>query len=255
MTTSGEHWWTRLSHRMAASGLNLFGVADGAGQDAVLPGCRSVLLFGSGGGALWEAMVRDLRREPAGLTDEAHPLDAFVHRQLKAADPAPPASRLWVRAAGDATIFADFRLLAHRAGMGHHSKLGLLLHPTWGPWLGLRAACFTTEAIPPTGPRTDENPCAACPAPCADACHGAVIGAEGIDIRACAAFHVQAGEAGPCAASCDARRACPVGAEHAYPALEQLYHYNRRLGRRALAAEVGAPIGQEGSGPHWDAWG
>jgi len=255
MMTPGERWWLPLQHRLAACGLNVFGVANGAGQDDILPGCRSVLLFGSGGGALWESLLVDLRRSPAGLTDETHPLDAFVSRQLKAADPNPPPSRRWVRAAGDETVFADFRLLSHQAGMGHHSKLGLLLHPEWGPWMGLRAACFTTEHIAPTGPRTDANPCDACPAPCADACHGGVISEAGIDIRGCAAFHVRTGESGPCASRCDARRACPVGASRAYPPLEQRYHYNRRLGRRALAEAVGAPLGVEGSGPYWGEWG
>jgi epoxyqueuosine reductase len=250
-------WPGRVTARLAQAGLNLSGVADAADHDHVLPGCRAALIFASGGAALWQAFLDDLRRAPGHLTDEAHPLDAFVRRQVAAADPSPPPSRRWVFAAAEETTFVDFRPLAQSAGLGWQSLTGLLIHPEWGLWLGLRAACFTTEPLVSAGALAGPSPCEGCPAPCASACHGGALTPDaGMDIRRCAAFHVQTGERGPCFDRCDARQACPVGADRAYPEPARRYHYDRRTGRRDLAAALGIEGDRlEGVGPHWGDWG
>jgi len=242
--------------RLADAGLNAWGVAPGDAYDHLLPGCRSVMVFASGGGRLWEAFLDDVRAHPGHLSDEQNPLDAFVRRSIEAADPgAAAAGRRWVRCAGDAEVFVDFRPLALAAGLGQHSRLGLLLHPTYGPWMGLRAACFTTEELEPTGPLAAPGPCEGCDAPCAVACAGGAISpSEGIDIRRCSGFHVETGEEGPCARACHARAACPEGAGHRYSELEIGYHYDRRGGRRRVAAALGVEVGFEGSGPYWGSW-
>lgn len=248
-----------LSLALAPAGLNLVGVASAAAYDAsvpeargsagLLPGARSILVVASGGPSLWHAFVADLRRDPRGLTAEAHPLDAFVRRAVDAADPAlGDARRRWFFAAADADVHLDFRVLGHLAGLGGRSRLGLLLHPRYGTWLGLRAAVFT-DAVLPAAPPPAGDPCAGCPAPCAPACPGSAFPGGSWDVARCSAFH---DESDRCASSCASRLACPAGAEHRYPEDEVLYHYDRPAGRRLLRARLGIGAdGFPGEGPRW----
>jgi epoxyqueuosine reductase len=246
-------WAAAAIAALGPAGLQRWGVARVEGP-APLPGARSALVFASGGPALWQGFVDALTADHARLREEAHPLDAHIARLLRAADPAPPPSRLWVRCAADEPTFVDFRPLAAAAGLGWPSRLGLLLHPDDGPWIGLRAACFTTEALPPTGPQPGPGPCAGCPAPCVAACPvGAVPRADGarFEISACAAHRTTGG----CPQSCAARNACPEGAPSRYPPEAQAYHEDRARGRAALAARLGVNDDlHAGLGPPWSSW-
>ena len=227
---------TQVRAELVAMGLNVRGVADGADYTRFLPGCRAVLVFGSGGRALWDAFVADLRLHPEHLAGERHPLDRFVARALEAADPDPGPERRWIRCAADEKQTVDFRVLALRAGLGHRSRLGLLLHPEYGAWMGLRAACFTTEALPVDGPLQSEGPCEGCPAPCETACPAQAIDQKGWNVGRCAA-HQEGTE--DCKRGCHSRLACPEGAAHAYEPLELRYHTDRIPGRAALAEALG----------------
>jgi hypothetical protein len=233
-----------------AVGLNAWGVADGAPYQHVLPGCRAVVVFGSGGRALWSAFLDAHRGRPLG----AHPLDEWVQGAVGGQD---SKERVWVRTAANETRFVDFRPLAVAAGLGWQSRLGLVLHPRFGPWMGLRAACFTTEALEPTGPLPAPSPCVACPAPCAQVCPGAAISRDAavdraFDIRACARQH---DVAETCDTQCSARAACPEGAEHAYSRLQQHYHSSRSTGRPLLEQALGLAPGQgQGQDLGWTDW-
>lgn len=253
---------------LAAAGLNAQGIApaEGAALQELLPGARSVVVLGSGGPGLWRGLVAAMREDPRRLSAEQHPLDAHVRRLLRSADARlpPDLRRRWVLCGalpwdpGESSPALDFRRLGLQAGLGHSSRLGLLLHPTAGPWLGLRAALVLDRPLPPTGPLPGNGPCAGCAAPCAAACpvgavhqtgHGA--GSLGFDIRACA--RQRAG--GGCPTHCAARCACPEGQDHRYDDLEQHYHDNRETGRAALAAALGIPDPEHvGLGPRWAEW-
>lgn len=220
----------------------------------MLPGCRSVVVFGNGGPAMWRAFLDQHR----GARLSQHPLDDWVQAAIERADPSPDSARIWVRAAATEDRFVDFRPLAVAAGLGWSSRLGLVLHPRFGPWMGLRAACFTTEALTPTGPLPSASPCAACPAPCATACPGAAISQDAaveraFDIGACARQHQVADT---CATRCGARAACPEGSAHAYSPLQQHYHSSRSTGRPLVEAALGSPAGAlTGLDPGWSDWG
>jgi epoxyqueuosine reductase QueG len=254
-----------LKADLSAVGLNLAGVAAASDWDReaqpaqcvaeVLPEARSILVFGSGGRALWDHLLVDLKAHPDHLTGEAHPLDAFVRRHVALADARhlTGRARRWCFAAAEADKHVDFRLLAHLAGLGARSRLGLLLHPTWGPWLGLRAACFLDAALPPSPPGGPDL-CEGCPAPCLAACPGGAFPDGTWDVDACGAYHVASGE---CRSTCHARVACPVGAAHRYPPEELAYHAHRNSGRAWLRRELGIPDGAdpfEGDGPYWETW-
>ena len=251
----GHRWremdpWAGILQGLDAVGLNVVGVAD-PDEQAAAAGMRSAVVFGSGGPALWHAFVAAVRREPSLLTEHVHPLDQFVARAIASADPSP-VGREWVRCAWDAERFVDFRPLAQQAGLGWSSRLGLLLHPEHGPWMGLRAVCFVSSDLPRSLPLAGAGPCGGCSAPCAAACpSGAVQVTQPFDIRPCARHKQQGG----CAGSCPSRNACPEGAASRYPELEQAYHDDRRTGRTRLAEalRIGSD-GRVGEGPYWSEW-
>ena len=246
------NWVDEICTTLGAAGLNVAGIASGHGLDHILPGCRSVVVLASGGTALWEAMCADLSAHPAHLTDEDHPLDAFVARAITAADPNPPASRRWIRCAAQPEASVAARPPPHSAGMGWTSRPGLLLNPDSGPWLGLRAACFTTETLPVSGPVVGENPCDACPGHCATSCPGDAFTEGRLSIQKCAAFHVRSDA---CHGRCHARLACPVGEAHRHGPLQHHYHNDRTDGRRRLAAALKITRDdRRGVGPHWVEW-
>jgi epoxyqueuosine reductase len=226
--------WDSVREQLAAGGLNLWGVARTEQGSAVV--------VGNGGGALWEHFVAHLRAHPERLAKEPHPLDRYVAEHIEAL-PAHPRRR-WALA-NDTSV--PLRQLAHDAGLGFASRLGLLLHHTFGPWIALRAVCFTDEVLPPTGPLPGPPPCEGCPAPCQGACPGGALDSGLFEVRACARVHV---ETLRCASTCHARDACPVGASHRYPALAVHYHQDPAGGRAALARLLGVPAG-EGVARDW----
>ena len=184
----------------------------------VLPGARSAAVLGCGGRAFGEALSR------AALAGE-HPIDAFTRASVERAVQAlrrdgsgAHAVFYWERREDD---FADFVALGRACGLGTPSRLGVLIHPTYGPWISIRAVILTGSKLPPTPPLLDYDPCRGCPAPCAQACPGDAVGAVEFDFDACA----RTTRARPdCRQRCAARRACVVGREHAYPEdLERRY--------------------------------
>lgn len=251
-----------LTDPLARSGLNAFGIADPARWDALagpsrqsqdlLPGAQAILVFGSGGRTLWEGFVEDLRANPTHLTDEEHPLDAFVGRLVAGAEGVlGSVPRRWFFAAAAADVHVDFRLLADLAGLGGRSRMGLLLSPRFGLWLGLRAACFVAAPLP-FSPAASADPCAGCPAPCITACPGDAFVEGHWSVDRCSAFHAVSAR---CASSCDARGACPVAPDARYDADEVLYHYDRARGRARLRELAGVTYDTfEGVGPHWQTW-
>jgi epoxyqueuosine reductase QueG len=248
---------------VAPLGLNHIGVMSVEAYDAgaraelqsahLCPGARSVVVMASGGPALWHAFVDWLKADPGRLARQAHPLDSFVQTaKTRAAPVLGDADHQWFFAAAEARVHLDFRTMAVAAGLGAGSRLGLVLHPVYGPWIGLRAALFLDWELEATASAAES--CENCDAPCVAQCPGDAFVEGQWSVGRCADFHRVSTR---CAQSCDARLACPVGADQVYPPLERLYHYDRAAGRVALRTEVGLPLGAdrfEGIGPHWGDW-
>ncbi len=264
-TLSTDPRLVALLAALSGQGLNAAGLCDAAAWDAVapaeqrshalFPGAAQLLVVGSGGGDLWRAFLAWLDADPSRLLAGPHPLDAFVAATVHAADPALGAlSRRWVFASPTSSIFLDFRLLAATAGLGQRGRLGLLMHPEHGPWLGLRAACFVGEALGPASPAVVTLACTGCPAPCLAACPGQAFVDGQWSVGRCATFHA---ESDRCARTCHSREACPAGASARYPADALAYHSDRLGGRAALRRRLGIPDGED---PHagppvaWSRW-
>lgn len=228
-------WVEQALADLDAIGVGVWGIAAGAPWQAVLPGCRSVLVVGNGGTRLWEHAVAEGPRPD--------PVDGLVRRVVDRQPQAP--GRNWVRCAADAVLQPDFRQLGLDAGLGWSSRLGLLLHPTHGPWLGLRAACFTTEALPIHGPLLAPAPCADCAAPCATACPAQALAPSWRADR-CLPWRSRTTD---CTSACHARSACVVGTASAYSALQHRYHQHPE-GREAVLASL-SPTAGDGTGRAW----
>ena len=190
-------------------------VAEPFRSATLAPGARSVLVLASGGRALWSAF----RRSPEfGLDPD--PLDRFSERV--AGEAARLLGGLPVLAHEPREgVFADLVAAGVAAGIGVKSRLALLVHPTFGPWLSIRAAVLTRRSLPLAAPLAGFDPCRTCPAPCAEACPGAAVPPEGLDPGLCAATRAREPA---CAARCGARRACVLGPEHAYEDAAEGHH-------------------------------
>jgi len=187
---------------------NIRGVADGGPWSHVLPGCQSVWVIGAGGTALFDAFMTDVALEPT-LLEGSDPFDRWCRAQL----PETPGGK-WVLC--DMYTDVPFQRLALAAGLGVDSRLGLLLHPEFGPWWSLRAAWFTTHELPGRA-RELTSPCEQCSAPCEAACPAGAIAGRW---RAEACLQARAA-----CGVCDARGACPEGARHRYSELQRRYHH------------------------------
>ncbi len=254
-------WLDTLQATLSSGGLNHIGVVpvkrytgQGAlGVGRLAPGARSIVVVGSGGPALWSHLMQELSDHPEFLTETLHPLDSCVRRVVETTSPLfEGIGHRWFFAAAQSEVHLDFRTLAVQSGLGASSRLGLVLHPDFGPWMGLRAACFV-DLVLAESPGV-ESPCVGCPAPCGPACPGDAFPGGEWDVGTCASFH---GVSERCAASCASRMACPVGTAHRYDDLELTYHYNRREGRKLLRAALGIADEcdeHEGVGPHWGGW-
>ena len=131
---------------------------------ALLPRARTAIVVASGGRALWDALARSPE-----FGASADPLDTYTRRttEVAAALLEPPAARALFAFEQRGGAFADFVELGRLAGLGAPSRLRLLLHPLYGPWMSLRAIVLTRAdwEIGPAAPHAFD-PCRDCPAPC-----------------------------------------------------------------------------------------
>ncbi len=213
---------------LCAAGFNALGVLEARSYDALVPPgfrldllfplARSALVLGAGGRALFDAFERS---PEAAFTQD--PLDSYTRRIANqgAAWPGLGAARALFAFESREGVFPDFVALGHAAGLGAPSRLGLLLHPVYGPWLSLRAAILCERALTPTPALAGFAPCDGCPAPCATGCHGEALAGARFDTAACLTTRLREPA---CKARCDARRACVLGRAHVYREHAEAYH-------------------------------
>jgi hypothetical protein len=210
------------------------------GSPALRPGARAALVVASGGRALFAAFSAapeaSLARPKAAQRGEAErsrtssePLDAYTVRVVEAAARClGGGARALYAFEQRGGVYADFVALGQAAGLGAPSRLGLLLHPEFGPWMSIRALLLTDTEVAETGPARGFDPCLGCPAPCVRACHGEAVpvATRQFDVAACRA--TRASEPG-CRLRCDARRACVIGPDHAYSPEAEAHHMRASL--------------------------
>ncbi len=196
-------------------------VPDAWRSRQLLPGARAAIVVASGGRSLWDAFSRSSEFETS-----PDPLDAYTRRVTEVAasclERAGKASRVLLAFEQRGGVHADFVALGRLAGLGASSRLGLLVHPVYGPWLSLRAIVLTRALWEgAVAEQVEFDPCRGCPAPCVAACPGAAVAPGGFDATRCAATRVHLAA---CAVSCAARRACVIAPEHAYSEAALAHH-------------------------------
>jgi hypothetical protein len=187
----------------------------------MLPGARAALVIGDGGGDFFAGFCARLLVDP-DLQAAPDPLDAYTALVIPAA----------VRVAVGASLPLAFRYpfddqcpalamqaIGVAAGLPRPGPLGIQVHPRFGPWWAYRAFLVLPVALEPLPPLADS--CSSCAAPCQRACLGQAVHPHGPDLLACAR-HRLVDDA--CRLSCEARRACIVGTEHAYTPRQLGFH-------------------------------
>jgi len=217
-----------LRAALADAGLNLTGTLSVEEYDArvpgawrtaeVSPGCRGVVVVGNAGRALWPRF-----QAAPEARQRRNPLDHYterVLRQVAASSDLPARFALYMERRD--SQYLPLVALAARAGFGAPGRVGVLLHPEYGPWVSIRGVLYLDFEVPFREPAAFD-PCTGCPAPCASTCHGRVIGDGAFDYARC--FRTKITHRA-CRTACDARSACVLGPEHAFTT-EQIEHHSR----------------------------
>jgi cyanocobalamin reductase (cyanide-eliminating) / alkylcobalamin dealkylase len=118
--------------------------------------------------------------------------------------------------------------LAHAAGLAYLTETHASVHPTYGPWIALRAAMSLDIPGPLGLPPQLEHPCGGCSRGCLPAFERALTTLDGAPSEANLRAHWQTWLAW--------RDACPVGREHRYTEAQIRYHYLRDPGFGGPAA-------------------
>jgi hypothetical protein len=226
-----------LERALAPHGLNLVGATAFRSYDALVPPeftlarlfpeVHSAIVIGNGGTAFWDAFRIFCRRHPEAER-ASDPLDAFTQRVIEQAvlpllGTVPSRVLYPFRFPADPVSFVQ---LAECAGLGRRSLLGLLVHPTFGPWFALRAAVLVPVAVAAPRPADGFDPCPSCvERACMPACPAGAIGDTGWDIPRCAGHRLRDEDA--CATRCHARFDCVIGREHRHAPDELAYHQGR----------------------------
>jgi ferredoxin len=171
---------------------------------------RTIVLAGMVGREGWNAFAAS----PEASDGFADPLDRWSRRLIESL-----ARELGGRALFPfgGPPFLPFQRWAQRAEPVHSSPIGLLIHPYYGLWHAYRGAIGFPEelAVPESAPVP--SPCESCIGRwCLKSCPVGAFSNTSYDVAACAG-HLRSAAGGDCMDfGCRARRACPVGADHAY---------------------------------------
>ncbi len=225
-----------IAGTLAPAGLNLVGATSVAAYDAGLPsarrilthfpGMRTAVVIGHGGGDFWRAFRAHCDRHP-GHDARPDPVDDYTRVAVASAlGPIARRGRL-VFPFEHPQVPLSFMRLAACAGLGVPGLVGVLLHPTYGPWIALRAALLLPDdGLVAPRPADGFDPCPTCrERACVAACPAGAVGDGGWDVAGCAEHRRRPDD--PCAARCHARFDCVVGRAHRYPPDALAYHQRR----------------------------
>jgi hypothetical protein len=179
-------------------------------RNGALADLRTIVLAGMAGREGWS----EFATSPEAHDGLADPLDRWSRRVIAA---------LAGELGGKALFpfggppFLPFQQWARRAEPVHPSPIGILIHPHYGLWHSYRGALGFSEKLAIAEPARSASPCESCTGRwCLKTCPVEAFSDAGYDVGACAGHLRSAAGADCMSLGCRARRACPVGAEHAY---------------------------------------
>jgi hypothetical protein len=171
---------------------------------------RTIVLAGMAGRDGWDAFAAS----PEASDGFEHPLDRWSRRVIEAL----------ARELGGKALFPfggppflPFQRWAMRAEPVHSSPIGLLIHPQYGLWHSYRDAIGLLEELAVPKPPAVASPCETCAGRwCMKTCPAGAFSSVGYDVAACTGYLKSEAGCDCMARGCQARRACPVGVDHAY---------------------------------------
>ncbi|MEJ1936720.1 hypothetical protein WDZ92_41540 [Nostoc sp. NIES-2111] len=206
----------RLLEAAGSAGLVFRGAFSPAPEDGVpdaRPGVRTgtLVLLGFAGRQGFPAFAAS----PEASDGAPHPLDRWSRRVIEGLAEQVDGAALFPFGGPP---WLPFQRWAMRAEDVRPSPLGLLIHPERGLWHSYRGAVALQETYAGEEvARAGAGPCDTCPTrPCLSACPVGAFTREGYDVDRCAAQLRSPAGAACMDGGCLARRACPVGAEHAH---------------------------------------
>jgi hypothetical protein len=175
-----------------------------------LANVRTIVLIGVTGRSGWDAFAAS--GEARDGVD--HPLDRFSRRVIGGL--AHELGAVGLYPFGGPPHF-PFQQWARRAEPVHPSPIGMLIHPVYGLWHSYRGALGFPEALEVSPSEAAPSPCDSCAEkPCLGACPVGAFSVGFYNVPACAA-HLRSSAGADCMElGCRARRACPIGSEHAH---------------------------------------
>ena len=230
--------YEELERRIESVGLcargGFYPVPEDALADVEGRAVRTLILVGLTGTRHWYRFAGS----PEYQDGRADPLDRWSIRIIDAL-----ACELQGRAfyPFDGPPWWPFQRWARRALALHVSPLGVLIDPKFGQWHSYRGALALTSEVQLPAPVPWPDPCQRCESkPCLHSCPVGAVKQGSYDVDACRS-HVRSTETGCRSAGCLARRACPVGAEHAYLPTQAAFHMRAFADIRA-SSPPSAPI-------------
>ncbi len=210
-----------------------FRLADGE-RGGALSGIRTIVLIGVTGRSGWDAFAASSEARDGA----EHPLDRWSRRVIDGL--AQKLGAVGLYPFGGPPHF-PFQQWARRAEPVHPSPIGLLIHPVYGLWHSFRGALGFAEVLDVPAFKAAPSPCDSCAErPCLGDCPVGAFSVGGYDVAACAA-HLRAAAGAACMErGCLARRACPIGAEHAHGAEQAAFAMRAFLRARGATASGGA---------------
>jgi hypothetical protein len=171
---------------------------------------RTIALAGMVGRDGWDAFAAS----PEARDGLQHPLDRWSRRVIETLARELGAKALFPFGGPP---FLPFQRWARRAESVHPSPIGLLIHPRYGLWHSYRGALGFREAFDIPELTVVPSPCDSCLGRwCLNTCPVSAFSDAGYDVAACVSYLEGAAGADCMAEGCRARRACPIGTEHAH---------------------------------------
>jgi len=210
------------------------GVVDGALRLEDFGSSQNLAIVIGNTRALWPKLLGRLQVDPA-LRAALHPIEQYTEECI-----APPVSALgvpasvrWSHDVGERLV--AMQRLAQIAGLAYLSESHLSVHPSYGPWIALRAAVTFDVCADAIAKVELSHPCGSCEAHCSPAFERAVSAGgeprDAADIRANFPLWLAV------------RDACPAGRAYRYDDAQILYHY--LADREQLLAAAGIPSGPD----------
>lgn len=194
----------QLQEQLSISGLRILHSGPPTRDWPAPPhGVQSVLIIGHAGSEFWPSF----KASPEFSDGQPDPLDRWSRRVIQAAGP-----DLAFVSPNDGPPYAPLHALS-AGGSLFPSPLGMMAHTEFGLWTAVRGLLLSEEAMPASS--AADLPPSAVFKDCFAACPVSAFSEDGYNAAVCAR-HLIADQSADCWGGCLARKACTLGASHAY---------------------------------------